>query len=139
MIAEFDAVKARLEAHPDLAISESARRNTDGVLVREQYVILFGGPADELDDERLASAQMPDSDATYIYPTRSIAVTADGARRVFNAVLEQLVGFRPVIAGRRCSPIRMVERVPSPVEADMSVTPPLYYVNASFELKSDRA
>ncbi|MCU1441136.1 MAG: hypothetical protein JWP85_2133 [Rhodoglobus sp.] len=141
MIAEYDAVKARLEAQAALAgkVSESARRNpTTGALLREQYVILFGGPPDELGDERLASPQAATSDAVYIYPTRTVSVTAEGARLTFQKVMGQLVGCVLVVAGRRCYPMHMVEKTPS-VEVDLTVTPPLYFINASFVLKSDRA
>jgi hypothetical protein len=140
MIAEFAAVKARLLAHSvlqDLGVFDTARTDDSGELVRDQYTILYGGPADTLDDERLAGVQTVDSDAEYFYPVRSVAVTADGARDIASLVQTQLIGFVPVIVSRRCYAMTLDDV--SAAEPDFSVNPPLFYVDQTFRLKSDRA
>lgn len=138
MIEEYKAVKSRVEVNALLGkVEDAARVDGTGTLRREQYVILFGGPADELDDDRLGSSPLPTSDAEYEYTARAVAVTALGVLEVMNQVMAQLVGYTPVITGRKCGAIR-----PGPtdkVRADYSVKPPLFYLDQDFLLKSSRA
>lgn len=139
MIAHYAAVKARLQADTIIApkVFDAARVDATGALIRDTYVILFGGPPDDLDDGRNTSPQSSGSDAVYLYPTKVVSITAIGALGFAKKVSDHLVGFRPVIANRLCGEIALDDA--DPVEVDFSVTPPLYYVNQDFILKSSRA
>jgi hypothetical protein len=138
MIAEYAAVKARLEADPALTgkVYDSALVNADGTLVRGQYVILFGGGPESLSDDRVTAPQSIDSDAEYLYRARSVSVTADGARAVASKVFKQLVGFEPVIAVRKCPRVKLDGS--GQVKADNNVSPPLYYQDDDYLLISRR-
>ena len=65
MRAHYAAVKARLNADTNLAGkgADTIRLDGAGLPVRDTYWVLFGGAPDELDDDRLAAKQRPDSDA----------------------------------------------------------------------------
>lgn len=138
MIAEYAAVKARIESDPALAgkVHDSALVNVDGSLVRDQYVILFGGGPERLSDDRVTAPQMPDSDAEYVYTARSVSVSADGCRAVASKVYARLVGFRPDVAGRKCQRMRLDDS--GPVQADNNISPPLYFLDQDFVLISRR-
>jgi hypothetical protein len=136
----YAAVRERLNGGPILTgkVSDAARVNTETqVPLREQYVILSGGPADELDDDRLASVQDVDSDAEYLYETRSVGITPDGAMLVADEVSARLIGFAPVIEGRSCG--AMERDYVSRVTPDFGVKPAIYYVDQDFTLTSNRA
>ena len=136
MRAEYAAVSARLAADPALVVRDTVY-DTSGALFRGQYVVLFGGAPDELDDQRYSHPQASDSRAVYVYTARCVAVTADGVRSVLDHVMTQLIGFAPVIAGRKCWAMTMtLTQDPAP---DTSVQPPLYFCDTEFTLVSDRA
>lgn len=138
MLKHFAAFKARLAAALPAAVSVEDTAKVDGAggLVRAQYVILFGGGPDELDDGRLAAPQSPDSDAEYLYTVRCVGVTADGARMVAQKVIA-IVGQVITVEGRACSPLELDDS--SNVEPDNAVKPPLWYLDLDFLLKSSRA
>lgn len=135
MLKHFSAVKARLVSQLPVAVTVQDTAMVDGVggLVKAQYVILFGGGPDVLDDDRLTAPQLPDSDAEFLYSARCVAVTADGARGVAQLVVNALVGFRPVVAGRNCSPIELDG------SDNVALDKPLWYLDLDFVLKSSRA
>jgi len=140
MIAEFAAVKARLLADSvlaDLGVFDTARTDESGELIRDQYTILYGGAPETLDDERLAGVQTVNSDAEYFYPVRSVSISADGARDLAQLAQAQLIGFAPQVVSRRCYAMTLDDA--RSVEPDFSVNPPLFYLDQTFRLKSDRA
>lgn len=140
MIAHFKAVKDRLLSDSALAakgVHDTALLDTAGDPVHGTYVILYGGTPDSLNDYRLTSPQQADSDAEYTFTIRAVSVTGDGVRAVGQKVVAQLVGYRPTIAGRTCSPMTL--EYSSGVIADTSVTPPLFYADIDVLLKSSRA
>jgi hypothetical protein len=139
MLAEYAAVKARLNAHTSLAGKGSdSIRMENGLPVRATYWVLFGGPPDTLDDDRLAATQKTDSDAEYVYTFRFVSVTHDAVLQGAQAALAQLLDWTPTVAGRSCQPIALDDGV-QPVDADTRVTPPLLFVDLDFVLKSNRA
>lgn len=139
MREHFLAVMSWLKADTVLAgrVHNTLVVDTSGLPVRDTYVVLFGGPPDELDDDRLSSPQTMRSDAEYEYTARSVSVTADGALAVAERVASRLVGFQPLVAARSCEPMRLVRSFP--VEVDSSVRPPLFFCDQDFLLRSSRA
>lgn len=136
--AHFNAVKARLEAHPQLSgkVYDSARVGTSG-LIRDNYVILFGNGPDVLDDDRLAATQQADSDAEFLYPIRAIGTTTTAVRLLSEAVAAQLIGRTLTIPNRVASPIELDDS--GPLEIDDSVSPPLFYADSDYILRTSRA
>ena len=142
MIREhFAAVKARIETDTALAGKgyDSVRLDGTGGLVRETYWILYGGGMDELDDNRFTSVQRANSRADLTYTVRAVANTADLVRSVTAKASAKLVGFVPVVAGRKCDPIRMPPGGMDDVEDDNSVKPPMFYQDTEYVLRSSPA
>lgn len=135
----FAAVKARLDA--DSALSgkgyDSARRNTDGTLIRDTYWILFGGAPETLNDDRFTKPQAADSTAEYVYTVRAVSVTPDGCRAVVGKVIAQLAGATLTVEGRALDPLRLTASDdPRP---DDAVKPPIYFADTEWTLVSRRA
>lgn len=139
MRKHYAAVKARLEASPVLAgkVHNTIATDAAGVPIRTSYVILFGGSPDVLDDDRLTSEQSTDSDAEYLYTVRAVGANADAALATADVVKGQLIGFAPTISGRSCPAMWLDDG--SDVEPDVSIKPPLFYIDLEFGLKSNRA
>ena len=139
MRAHYAAVKDRLNADTVLAGKGSdAIRMENGLPVRATYWVLFGGAPDDLDDDRLAAPQQADSDAEYVYTVRFVSVTHDAVLQGAERVIAQLVGWVPTIAGRNCGAIELDEGDAN-VDADTRVTPPLFFIDLDFILRSSRA
>jgi hypothetical protein len=134
----FNAMRALLEADEllDGHVEDTARVDQTGLPIRDNYVILFGGGPDVLDDDRLAAPQLPDSDAEFSYTVRSVAIDADGARMLSGRAFSRFVGVVPTVEGRKCRRIRHTGG--APVVADNSVRPPLFYCDDDYALNSDR-
>jgi hypothetical protein len=133
------AVKARLTDGTALAgkLYDSARLDSNGVLIRDTYAILYGGTPDVLDDGRQSSPQAAMSDAEFVYTFRSVSPTVDGCRAVQQIALTRLTGFVAALSGRTCSPIVLTSSGdPRP---DMSVNPPIFYADDEYTLRSSRA
>jgi hypothetical protein len=130
------AVRDRLEEDPALDGRgyDSARVNEDGSLVRDTYWILYGGSPSELGGDRLYKSQEIDDNAVFDFTVRSAAPTAAGVFAESQKVQDQLVGFVPVIIGRRCRKVRLTGS--DKIRADNSVKPPLFYLDDEFELRS---
>lgn len=140
MIAEhYDAVLTHLESHATMTghVHDSALLTADGKLVRGTYWILFGGKPDTLDDERQTSPQQANSDADFTYTLRSVSTSASLCRAASVVGFAHLVGFVPVVAGRTCGRITFV-RGEDP-EPDDEVSPPLFYCDDEYSLRSSRA
>lgn len=137
MILEtYAAMKTRAEAEATLTgkVVNTVRVDNNGTLIRDQYVILFGGGPERLDDDRFTAPQKPTSKAEFVFPTRSVSVTPDGALAVATKLMNQFVGFTPTITGRICERIQLDEGSFSEVKIDDSVLPPLYFVDADYTL-----
>lgn len=139
MLFHYNAMKAWLEGEPALTgkVHAAALVSSTGVIVRDTYVILFGGPPDSLESGRLAAPQRIDSDAEYLYPARCVSTTPSGALAVAAKVLGRAVGAVLTVPGRVCQPIRLDDS--GPVTPDDNITPPLYYVDVDLLLASSPA
>lgn len=139
MIAEhFTAFKAAVSAAPNVSgkVFDTARRDASGALIRDTYVVIYGGAPDTRGDDRLASAQQPESDATFVYTVRSVSVTADGCRAIMGAVDSQIVGSKLSVAGRKCDATR--QTLAKDVESDDSIQPPLFFGDVEYTVISRR-
>lgn len=140
MIAEhFDAVETRLKANTNLTakVFDTARRDASGALIRDTYLVLFGGAPDSLTSGRLTLPQQNDSDAVFVYTVRAVSPTSAGVRAIMSAAYTQLVGFTPTVSGRKCSTVRMT--LAHEVQADESIQPPLFFCDSEFTLASVKA
>lgn len=141
MRAHYQAVKSRLLADSALStkgVFDTVRvDSTSGLPVQATYVVIFGGAPDVLDEGRLSAPQQASSDAEYIYTVRAVSTSFDGVMATMTKVHTQLVGCIPVVEGRKCSP--MVLDASSEVRPDNAVSPPMYYMDCDFVLKSSRA
>lgn len=135
-MSEFDALRALLESESQLSgrVRDSVT-NEKGELVRGTYLVLFGAGPEELDDGRLGSIPRPDSDAVYAFPAKAVSTDAEGVRLVARLV-QNFVGRKPVLVGRRCDPVTVdfeVSRV------DNTVSPPMHFMDMHIEFGSRRA
>lgn len=137
--AHFQAVIARLEEDDALdgKVHDAARVDANGELVREVYVVVFGGSPAELGRDRLYKQQVLEDDAVFDFTIRSVAPTPAGCRAVATHVAAQLVDFAPTVEGRRCRPIRFTGG--DDVRPDISIKPPIYFLDEEYELRSLRA
>ncbi|MWV50064.1 hypothetical protein GRS96_12370 [Rathayibacter sp. VKM Ac-2803] len=140
MIAEhYTASVALVEEDPDLVgrIHPSALVTSDGKLRRDQYVIAYPTPPEELNDERNTSVQRVDSKATFHQEFRAVSVSALGCAELVDRLLVRLIKATPVVEGRRCSPMQLVSV--SRVLPDLEVVPPLYYCDITLMFISQRS
>jgi hypothetical protein len=134
----YMAMKAQLQLDPVLKVSDAARMTGNPpTLAREQYLILYGSTG-SLDNDRHTAPQAPNSDATFRYTIRAVSISADGVLLLMTKVYAQLAGRILTITGRKCNPI-LLDNNNANVEPDMSVVPPLFYLDIDAELKSSRA
>ena len=105
--------------------------------VRDNYVVLTPD-ASQLDDERYTVLQSVDSTARFRYDVRSVATSLSGVLLYQDTVRGRLIGQVPVVAGRSCTPIRLVD----PVEegrATHDSSANLFHITETFEFWSRRA
>lgn len=139
MFPHFQAFRALLLAVTGLSgrVFSNVRRTAGGVLVRENYVVLFPDGPNDLDDVRYLSRQSVHSRSRWRYDVRVVAVDADGLLQIADAVMS-IVGKIPVVSGRRCDPVSLVPGVEEGKGRFDSVTD-LHYLDLSFEFVSRRA
>ncbi|RLP76331.1 hypothetical protein D9V32_05530 [Mycetocola tolaasinivorans] len=132
------ATEERMLAGEGLAgrVFDAARLDAKGGLVRDNYLIIRI-TRDSLGDDRLAAPQLPDSDAEYYIDVRAVATTPAGARLLLTSADAQLLEGPLLVRQRKCT--RPVCDVIRPMDTDMSVTPPLFYVDAGYSFGSRRA
>ena len=137
MIAEFDAVTARLRASTVLAnkVEDTFKLDSDGRLVRGNYVVVYFGRPGEFLADRFAGGQIADDNGLYEFTVRCVGVDPGTVRLLLQEVDAQLIGWVPQIQGRKCSSVRFVEGDGTP-HADNSVSPPLFFADADFEFWS---
>lgn len=136
MIAEFNGVKALLQAVPLLAgkVVDTAVVD-DGKLVRANYLVLSGAGPEELDDGRWGSIPRPESDALYEFPAKAVGTDPEAVRLISDAV-QSVVGKKPTVAGRRCDPVTVDF---DDVKRDNSVSPPMFFMDMWVITTSRRA
>lgn len=131
-MSEWDAMKTLLSTDSELAsriVDTSVDRESKPV--RGTYLVLFRAGPDSMDDGRYGSVTVGSSDAVYEFPLRAVAEIPELVENLA-ARVKALVGKKPTITGRRCSPISVEF---GQVKSDTSVAPPLYFMDmwASFE------
>lgn len=138
IVEHFDALKARITAHPKLAgrVYDVARTGTSG-LIRDNYVILAGGVPTAVDDERFTNVPAPESKSDYEFRTRAVGTTTAAVRDYLDAVLAQCVGHRLSVPDRDCSPLRVSDS--GDITEDRNATPSLYYADVFWEMTSSPA
>lgn len=138
MRAHFNAFRLLLVAVSMLSNKVfTSVRFASGQPVRSNYIVLFPDGPNELDDNRYSAGQSVDSRSRWRYDVRVVAVDADGLLLLADAVLS-VIKERPVVAGRKCDPVRLVPGVEEGKARYDSVTD-LHYMDMSFEFWSRRA
>ncbi|GAA4762619.1 hypothetical protein [Microbacterium gilvum] len=133
--AHLAALRAVLEAVALLAgkLHTAVRTTTDGVLVRENYLVVTPTmPA--VRANRHTARQRIDGRSRWRFDVRVVAVTSDGVLLLTDAV-RSAVGAVPVVAGRACTAITVVD----PVEDGRVIhdrTSDLYYLDLTLEFWS---
>lgn len=85
--------------------------------------------------ERATADQPTRADSRII--THAVGVDANQARFFAGKVLDQLLGWRPVIAG--WAPEAVAHHRSMPVETDKATSPPTQYLTNAFKLTSRKA
>ncbi|MFZ4843952.1 hypothetical protein [Mycetocola saprophilus] len=131
------AIEERVRGGEGLAgrVFDAARLDSKGGLVRDNYVIVTVARG-SLGDERLTAPQRADSDADYYIDIRTVATTAAAARMLLDRTEQQLLNGPLAVQGRACTSV--VCGVTRPIATDMTVTPPLFYVDADYSFTSRR-
>jgi hypothetical protein len=135
VIAEtFEALKARLEAHPQLAglVFDSVLYDGENRLRTDPYVILYPAIPEEITAGRYTAVADFEATGTFVFDVRTVGPSAAVCARLTDKVLAQLLGHRLVIEGRKCDPLTLESA--GDVRADANVKPPLFYVDVGFEL-----
>lgn len=140
MKTEFDAVRSRLTdsaALEDL-VFDVIRKNADGDLVQDNYVVLsMSVPEESLD--RWTAVARPGDTIEVSFNTQIVAVDPAGVMLLVDDVKGQLLGQRLTVAGLASDPIR---RLPDIEEGEIrhDRTAGLYYVHMSwaFTLRASR-
>jgi hypothetical protein len=139
IVEHYAAVETQLKAGVNLSskVFDTARRDASGALIRDTYLVLFGGAPDTLTSGRFTLPQQGDSDADFVYTVRAVSVTPDGVRAILSAACTQLIGAVVTAEGRRPSRIRLT--LAHEVQSDDSIQPPLYFSDTEFTLSTVKA
>lgn len=137
MLAHFNALKALLVAVTILSNKVFSNvRITNGTPVRANYVILFpDAPADF--QLRFTEQQNLGARTRWRYDVRVVAVDVDGLLLLADAVMS-LIGAVPIVAGRKCDPVKLVPGVEEGKGRYDPLTD-LHYLDLSFQFWSQPA
>lgn len=122
------AVLARLREDPVLA-GCTFDGQVSGDPQRYCYVFMDSGR------RRVSRLSGPSSSARFTVTVHSVGRTPDGAAAVQERVIDRLVDFVPVVAGRLCS--RMEHGAVVPVGTDGGVRPSQWFGTDEFYFSSD--
>lgn len=138
MKAEWASFKARLEGSSILAgkVFPIVHKSSGGDPVRANYAVAKSAPPDRLDDGRLAGSQRFESDHRFTYDVRIVTTAADGLDIWAEALLKQVLGHKLIVAGRRCTPIELVQNIEEGDGYDQ--VSDLYFRDLSFRFWSRR-
>lgn len=134
--AHFAGVQALLTA-PLVVHDSDAPLDAEGRVVRASYVVSFDLGFDELGDDRYTAAQLASSSVTFRVVERAVGVTPHAAREVRDAVASRLVGKVPTVTGRIVDPILLDDD--GPVKLDTDVSPPLYFIDSDYTVRTHPA
>lgn len=133
----FEAFKASIPS-PVAAHDTTAPLAPDKTILRASYAVLYDvGAVAPPDDGRLTSPQRSTSAVTWQYVVKSVGVAPFAARSVDSAVADGLVGKVLTVTGRKLDPL-VLDDV-GPVKEDTSVSPPLYFIESVYLLRSQPA
>lgn len=131
---QFEQFKSLIPA-PVAAHDMGAPLAEGGQLLRASYAIVYDIGTDRPPrDDRYTKRQTADSAATWRYVVRSVGVTPFAARSVDEAVARGVVGRTIEVAGRVFEPIEQDDV--GEVEEDADSSPPLYYVESDYLIRS---
>lgn len=131
--AHFEAFKTLITGPLDVYDTELPI--VDGEVRRESYVVAYDmGPDGSPDDARYTAVQRHGSAVTLRYVTRAVGVTPYAARQVDEFIARKVVGAKLTVTGRRCEPIRLDDA--SELQSSRDVSPPLYFIESEFTLRS---
>jgi len=137
MIADhYDAMLARLEERFPGKVFDTARVNTNGEYVRENYVILSGGSPAETGSARHGRTQILNDDAVFDYTVRVVGTSSNTVLDMLDAVNGQLSQWTPTIPGRNCNRLHYPPRQRPEIRTENSVKPPLFYADTEWVLRS---
>lgn len=111
-------------------VFDTVREDAQGTLVRDQYVILYHTTPEASSERFNLPATMSNSALELEFDVRAVGTTARGAARTLEAFLTRTVGQTLTVSGRQVTPLT-VGVSGSRVQTDKSVSPPLYYQDAS--------
>lgn len=136
ILEHYAAFRDHIRAVPSLTnrVYSDVRLNGDQP-VRDNYVVLYPATPSTLHDDRYMIGQSVDSAAEYEFDVRAIAIDADGALMVADAVTGQVIGHRLIVAGRTCTRMRLVE---SSKRAQWDRKADLHYIDMTFQFRSQR-
>lgn len=133
----FEAFKAAIPS-PVAAHDSTAPLAPDKTILRASYAVLYDtGTVAPPDDGRLTSPQRSTSAVTWQYVVKSVGVAPFAARSVDSAVADGLVGKVLTVTGRKLDPL-VLDDVGT-VKEDTSVSPPLYFIESVYLLRSQPA
>mgnify|MGYP000931461255 CR=1 FL=1 len=133
----FEAFKAAIPS-PVAAHDSTAPLAPDKSILRASYAVLYDvGTVAPPDDERLTAPQRSTSKVTWQYVVKSVGTSPFAARSVDSAVADGLVGKPLTVTGRKLDPIRLDDV--GPVKEDTDVSPPLYFIESVYLLRSQPA
>lgn len=134
---QFDKFKGLIPA-PVAAHDMGAPLAEDGQLLRASYAIVYDLGADRAPrDDRYAARQTAASASIWRYVVRSVGTTPFAARAVDDAVAQGVTGRTIQIDGRLFEPVELAEI--GEVQEDADSSPPLYYVESDYLLRSQPA
>lgn len=134
--AHHTAAKSRAEAHALLAgkLDDVVRFTPGDEPIQENFVVLattlFGSAG-----ERLTEEQAVDADCEFAVTAHVVAVDADGAYLLTDALSEQFMGHRLVVAGRATTALRREELS----EPEWDPRARMVYIDVVFEATTSRA
>lgn len=132
------AVEARIREGAGMAdrVFDTARIDAKGGLIRDNYTVV-GVSLAGLDEGRLSAAHRADSPGEYFIDVRGVGTTSDAARLMLDRAKTQLLSARLSAPKLRFQQVAFERE--TKIETDMSVTPPLFYADAEYTVRSDRA
>lgn len=105
-----------------------------GKVVRGNYLLLFStANPDELVTDRHTKPQTVDDVGRWEWTVRAVAVDPDGVRLLLREAFTLLVGWRPIVAGRR--PSKVKHEGAEPIRPDRSLGSPLYFGEDDYSMR----
>jgi hypothetical protein len=129
----YTALKTQIELGQGLAgrVYDTVRLDSSGVLIRDNYVILYAPVPLEVPQDRVTLVPSFAGPVVFESDVRVVGTTAATVRVMMGRVTTQLIGHGLTIVGRQ--PARVSLGSAGRVLPDTSVKPFLYYADLSVE------